>query len=506
MDKVKLFSQVLLFTTLAGSSFVGFMPASEGCNGCNRRAVVKQVHGLDMDHFTIMLAEAATSPCFHLVYTGEINEPGAFTKWKPPEYYFTGSYETNLNGPINSRFSISLYFENGELVHTWKTESENPNFTWNAHRNTMFRNRNAEFRKSVPLDIHMLNEFEKQPYRCEVTPDKQELYPGQETRVKISGIVDLTGAQSREFNRILVQAAQGEIKGGTPLEVDPDIKAFQVGDGEITFTYVAPEGDVSQANEDNIFVYNSCDILRADEYPLTKTELKSKIAEKKIKLNHADTEVTITATYTKHSKTHEEEENSTDDTEQRSEISMTIKAFFEYDGTSRDEGEYEEQYKVKSWEISSFNGNSESFTRHFDWNDACQPTRCTFERIQVTKATALNFRKEEGSVSGMSIVFNAKTNRATQVTTGSFPVLYSWTGQMKETETYVEPSGTRKYHDQYDIHQEGFFSLTAVGPFPEFTKVMSGDGIHTIGGRGEHSFTPGYDQLTVTWVVKRNKN
>jgi len=46
-----------------------------------------------------------------------------------------------------------------------------------------------------------------------------------------------------------------------------------VGKEDISFNYIAPDEENSNATEDKIIVYNSCDILRKDEYPMAKTAL-----------------------------------------------------------------------------------------------------------------------------------------------------------------------------------------------------------------------------------------
>ena len=510
MNKIKLFLPVILFSLLFSISFMAFATSGDGCDGCKRTAVLMGIsEDIDLNSFRSRLAERVTNPCFRLLYSGEITELGTPFKWKSPEgspeYYFTASYETNLKGQIKSRLSVSLYFEDGELIHNWKTESESPIVTFHWHLQNMFIAQSALFRKWIPLDITLLNDFEKQPSQCDVHPDKEELFPGQEIQVKISNIVDFEGRKSREFNRIVVQAVNGEIVGGTPLASDPELKAFQVGKEDITFTYIAPDNEDSQATEDKIIIYNSCDILRKDEYPMPKTGLKDKIAEKKISLIRADAEATITSIYKVHTETHERGERSTDDEEVSSEIKVTIKAYFEYDDTYSDEDEYEEQYDLTSWQILTFNGNLEGHSRHFDWSDGCEPTRCTFERLQDSEARAVNFSKQEGAGVGMSIIFNAKTGKATEVNTCAFPVDYTWAEKMKETETYEEPSGTRVYNEQYDFNQKTFFYFNSVGPYPEMTEAKSGDGVHEIGGGGTYIFTPGYDQLSVKWEVVRHR-
>lgn len=145
-----------------------------------------------------------------------------------------------------------------------------------------------------PLD-KIIFDYERIPEHCEIEVEQEEVFPGQEIQVKLSDITNAEGRKSREFNQIVVSASKGEIIGGTELYSDPKFKAFRVGEGSITFTYKAPDEENSQATEDKIIVYNSCDILKKDEYPMPKTGLKDKIAEKKIKLiraNYATAKIT----------------------------------------------------------------------------------------------------------------------------------------------------------------------------------------------------------------------
>jgi len=505
MNKIKLFLKVLLFSLLFSGFFIAFETLDEGCDGCKRTAVLMRVTGgIDLNSFTSRLVERVTNPCFHLLYSGEITELGTNFNWKSPEgspeYYFTASYEANQPGQIKSRLNISLYFENGELIHQWVTESDNPNFTYHGHLQKMFINNSALLRKWVPLHITLLNDFEKQPSKCDIKPDKEELFPGQKIKVKLSNIVDFEGRKSREFNRIVIQAVDGEIIGGTPLAADPGLKAFQVGDGTITFTYRAPDGEKSRITEDKIIVYNSCDILRKDEYPMPKTGLKDKIAEKKIKIIQADAEATVTTIYRAHLESHLRGERSTDDEESSEEIRVTIKSAFEHDHTSsyEEEDEYEEHYNLISSQIISFNGKSKEHLRNFNWQDDGH----TYERIYDFKISAVNFRQEEEG-NGMVILFNARTQKAIEVQIYDAPVNFKWAGKGKETKKYTDASGgTRTYNEETDINEETFFIFNGVSGFPEIEKAKSGDGVHEISGGGTHT-TPGYDQLTIKWEIKR---
>lgn len=76
---------------------------------------------------------------------------------------------------------------------------------------------------------------------------------------------------------------EGEIIGGADLDISPEDKAFLVGGDSINFTYKAPLG--GEVSTDKIYVYNSCDIARDDQYPLSRTLTRDKIAEKEIRVS-----------------------------------------------------------------------------------------------------------------------------------------------------------------------------------------------------------------------------
>lgn len=451
MNKKKVFFPVLFFSLIFSISFTAFAASGDGCDGCKRFAVLKDVTGnLDLNSFRSHLIALATSPCFSLLYSGATTELGAPSKGelgeRPTEYYFTASYETNMEGRIKSRLSLDLYFEDGELIHNWKTESERPTVTFRWHRRNMFTNPSAVFKKWVPLDITLLNDFEKQPHKCDIKPEKEELFPGQQMEVKISNIVDFEGRKSREFNRIVIQAEKGKIIGGTSLLSDPDLKAFQVGKEDMTFTYAAPDEENSQAAEDKIIVYNSCDILRKDEYPMPKTGLKDKIAEKTIKLAHADAMMTISQKLVQNLP--------------GSEINWKAKenVVLKYKDTLsfEDEGTFTEYYDVKSWTLTDVKATITDSEKGKTW------------KTQQTE-------KEDKPPGSLSITFNSKTGKATEV---GIPGLSFWF----------------LFHNALKTMLPG----TTFG-FP--TDVKSGDGIHSISGEG----TQVYGGVTYEqkWEIKR---
>jgi hypothetical protein len=448
MKKNKLFLPAIIFSILLCISLMAFAVSDDGCVGCKRTAVLKEIAGLERGSFTSHLVERTTNPCFHLQNLDAVKKFGGGSKWKPPEYYFTASYETNLEGRIKSRLSIDLYFEDGELIHQWKTESERPTFTFRGHIRRMFKNRDAVLKKWVPLDITLLNDFEKRPDKCDVHPDKEELFPGQETEVKISNIVDFEGRESREFNRIVVQAVNGEIIGGTPLASDPELKTFQVGKDDITFTYQAPDEENSQVTEDKIIVYNSCDILREDEYPMPKTGLKDKIAEKTIKILKADAEATLRA------KCHSGDSSMSIDWE------FTFKATFQYHDTIGDEETYNENYDVISCTLSDVSG------------------------IIIDKTDGSKAEAHQGEIDDMHppdsmwIEFDTKTGKAKEVNLPGLGFNLIFTDGSKMLQTFGEA-------------------------VPGMNEVKTGDGVHDLGGGG--SYTINSVTFSCKWSVRRHR-
>ncbi len=221
------------------------------------------------------LAGTATTSCFHMT-TGLT------------EYEFTYSWETGLEGefredgkPYVTELGLEMEFrgEPQETIHAWLTKSTLNKVS--PHYWFMFKGANAELRKDLPLE-EMLWKFEKTPDSCEIEPDKDEVEPEEKIEVQLTDFVDIEGEGSREFNRILVDADEGTIHGGTPLKVNPNMHVFVLGDGEITFTYEAP--DSTEKEEDTIRVYSSCEILTPKEQPLEETWTHEQIANKTIRI------------------------------------------------------------------------------------------------------------------------------------------------------------------------------------------------------------------------------
>ena len=274
-----------------------------GCDGCVRRYIIADISSDagELNELSIKnhLHMTVITPCFHALSTGEEipKEFKPFAKKRPYEYFFMVSYEEGLKEKIKSRLQIDLFFNGSseEHVRTWMTETDNPNASYPLHKNRMFMNPDAVLKKFWPMELTVLNDFEKRPYSCEIKPEKESVNPGEEIEVVITDIYDIEGLPSREFNRIIIQARDGRILDGTPLAADFALRAFRVEDGTLKFQYKAPT--LCDETEDMIFVYNSCDILREDLWPLAISDLKDKIAEKQIRLLCADWSGTFTFSY-----------------------------------------------------------------------------------------------------------------------------------------------------------------------------------------------------------------
>ncbi len=349
--------RILIVCLIAIFMGVGDSFSQPKCDGCSRRYIIENISSDagEMNEQSIKnhLNSTVITPCFHALSSGE-EVPREFKTMmipRPHEYYFLVSYEEGMKGEIKSRLQIDLFFNGSpeEHVRTWTTETENPNAKYTWHKNSMFMNDGAVLRKFYPMEITVLNDFEKRPYSCEIKPEKETMNPGEIIEVEITNIHDIEGANSREFNRLIVQTPDGEILDGTPLNIDNDLKAFRVGDGMVRFRYRAPESCKQPGN--TIIVYNSCDILSDDLWPLAISEMQDKIAEKKISLLCADWTGTVSFSYSSSSKEVENSAGVTITTEEDivSQGSVSLDLYYngdleDYEQMSAPSGSYTHNY------------------------------------------------------------------------------------------------------------------------------------------------------------------
>ena len=216
-----------------------------------------------------------------------------------PEYFFEATYDCardpvirereNQNGDTieeelyPSYLNLRLYFdgEQKELVKEWTVNSTIHLFT--SLTNRMFKYESSLLRTEVPI-TNLLDEFEKKPVSCQVKPEKNDIDAGEEIDIVLSDFRDAEQLESREFNRILVSADEGEIINGEKSEAGSEYRVFRLNEQSVTVKYKAPKK--GSAGSDRITVYNSCEILPTERFPLRTTNPDKQIASHELRLNH----------------------------------------------------------------------------------------------------------------------------------------------------------------------------------------------------------------------------
>jgi hypothetical protein len=105
---------------------------------------------------------------------------------------------------------------------------------------------------------------------------RKQLEVGDTTTIDLSGFSSADGQASREFNRVLVCAENGEVTGGTRSTENPKCSVIKLGGGSITATYHTPMS--FQFSRDVITTYNSCDVAKQSLQPLATTQPKEVLA------------------------------------------------------------------------------------------------------------------------------------------------------------------------------------------------------------------------------------
>lgn len=263
------------------------------------------------------IAELVTSSAFRLSgedagnYAKSLNEnkqlPGFGSERRIPEYSFESELISGLNetGPdgryVRSRWTISLWFEgeSRELVYSWQalgTQETRPSNPADRNRGTTFSglgNKMAEQFREGPSINEIIEKFEKRPVSCSVNNESKEAGPEETIEIILSGFADKYGQRSREFNRIVVHAVEGEITNGEDCDAGPGYKVFMLKEGAVKLKYRAPSG--CDIKKDNILVYNSCEIVPEGRLPLNKTTIGDKIAEKEIAIVCYDAVLVLSA-------------------------------------------------------------------------------------------------------------------------------------------------------------------------------------------------------------------
>jgi hypothetical protein len=105
----------------------------------------------------------------------------------------------------------------------------------------------------VPLD-DLLHDYERTPERAQLRPDRSRIQAGKEMTIHLRGIRDSQGRPPQPWQHVVVEVEKGKILNGK--RQDDGSRAFEVGGGNITLRYRAPEKCKNQT--DTVRVYNSC--------------------------------------------------------------------------------------------------------------------------------------------------------------------------------------------------------------------------------------------------------
>lgn len=529
------------------------------CNGCNRTAEwnvfssTAEASVLDRYEASIRghILDALLTACFHL----RSDEWELRPDEKPAEYLVDVDYDEELyddwlkpdgNKVLKSvKLTLALYY-NGtsgrELVQQWIAEK--PQRDYGDLRpeslpssatglsfvlNRMCDNPSAILRQLRPIEQTLLNDFEKKPLQCDVEIAEEELCPGDETEVTINNLLDLGGAMSREFNRIVVQALEGKIIGGTPLDIGPEYKAFLVKDGTINFKYKAPTG--GGVLNDKIYIYNSCDIARSDQYHLSRTHTRDKIEEAKVKIK--DCYEAIAEIKWREVVTEVGERSSSigtgtskDSRKYRSEIEASFHLMLDEPTTLPImNNEYYEYYMVKKISLADFKATLHDQVYRYSsdshgWNDQIRTFNGRGTNPQIPEQL-----KRMYEMGQMICIFDAETKKAKAIILPTPGMNYDFTINLFQVDKFEDSSGHREFTHENTEHKTKNLTIGPVNKsnnaspvsfqYSPDCLVTSGDGINFMAGSGtvvsddcphtEKDFTTCKTERTYSWKFTKTK-
>lgn len=440
------------------------------------------------------LAQLLTRDCFHLQNRQMIARGSAFQNqdaWTATqkianpdeaEYSFdiemsSGLNEYNSEGrPVRSKINLKLYFdgEQRELVHQWVGLG-----TWDTVSNSgtsslgLFNKLTASIKNDTDIE-EIIERFEKRPVDCRVEPEKENPAPGEVIDVEITGLRDLFGEPSREFNRIVVHAYSGQIVNGEPCEIGPDYKVFRLDDATVKVKYRAT--DDCNEREDRITVYSACEILPEERSPISETTIKERIIERKVEIECNDATITIRKSYEKELRT---EDNSQSDDgqcvsflrENRSIIescdaSITVSLKLEYSVDMPLLNQRWEYYKPVSAVLSDF---SYSLNEHFQSNSWITGSGCVdcnhkTDVIITRSPEGWEIADKAAMLQFMWIVaFDIESGKAVKFVPAGYNIMYNIVEQSDQRSENRgtdcsgggSDSGTRSYKDNFEVGPVG---------------------------------------------------
>jgi len=439
----------------------------------------------------IRLTELMTEECFHFLnteivdsYRQRANEEGWGELVKPSnvpnhEYSFDTDFISGLDEyreedgrPVRSRLTVKMFFEGEqrELVHQWETQGtwdtiSDSGTGWSGHGNKL-RNR---YREGQDI-IEIMERFEKLPVDLKIEPDKSEVNVGEIIEFNLTDFRDVFGEDSREFNRIVVHAYEGEIINGEASNIGPDYKVFKLNES-ITVKYQAPTD--CDTSTDRLTIYSSCDILPSSRTPIEETNIKERIIEKEFSIQCYDASITVTKKFEKILETSNEDRK--EEHIQKHRLNESIEATVTVYAKLTDVQEMPvfnqtwEYYKPVSVNITSFNYNSTENKLRSGPN--YQTTVNYFRSVN-------NFEIEElNSVSQVPwmLAIDNETGKAVKIIPGGYDIAYDFI----ETETVknvkTSEQGTEIDSNSSTKNSEKTFALGPVGEEVEDPTIKKSD-------------------------------
>jgi hypothetical protein len=462
---------------------------AQDCEWCKRTAVLsecnnKVAEGSDHMYPSSVMGltyKAVHPPCFFWKATADvIRNLGDMPETKimeynlehgkPPDYIFKALFESGLSGltkpkktilsddttdywNVTSRFTMELYYngETEEFIDKWVTLG-----TLNGvefHYNAMWKNHDAEMKKKNPLDV--MYKFEQTPTECSVTPENETIAINDSMEIRLSDFIGLYEGKPKSFNRIIVQALNGKITNGAECNLGPDYKVFTLKDESVIVRYQAPkECDITK---DRITVFNSCDILPESKWPLKKTEMKDRIAEKNINISCWDATIVIKKRVDKEKvidksddsfdgrcKQHSEEHNKLNET---IEASINVALELEYSVDMPPFNQTYEYYKPVLVNLTNFNFDSRE-TKYSSSNSTGQncakgghETRTSYNRTMNKYELA---DKQVINDLRWILAIDNKTNKAVKLMPAGYKINYHINENEKIDNMVYYPDGTSK--------------------------------------------------------------
>ena len=320
-----------------------------------------------------------------------------------------------------------------------------------------------------------------------VTPERKKINPGEKTNIEIKlSKVDTKGQKEPLAGKKI----QLDIKGLINGKVTPSSDIVTGEDGIANLVYRSGDRDSS---------VSFCAKYQPQDFPdYVEDEGRVKI------IRGTDVEATLKATFHSKYHHHKNEGGNTSDSRLQINFEVAIEALFEYHKTysKRKTGEYSEKYRLKSWEIvhssARLDGKSHSIVR--DDRGVRYETHTT-EKAKGDAEKGDNTRT-------LSISFDRQTRKAVSVNFPVFSININGTIKIKKVSKVREGAGYR-INTSEESSDWRYYFRPIWGPFEEFIKVGSGDGVKNIGGKGIHVFKKQehYDTqtLSVEWNIKLNK-